>query len=151
MAAGRAWVSFVLALAPVCLGAVGANPGSIEVTGPLVEQEHRVWKSAVHKSAFAPVPNSLNRTPCEVMQPPQALATPDPSLDRADRASRPSTTFIVGTDGRVHSALILDSAGPDEDHAVLEAVRSWRYRPALCDGIPANAEGKVEFSSRGAP
>jgi hypothetical protein len=27
-------------------------------------------------------------------------------------------------------------------------VRYWRYRPALCNGVPTDAEAKVEFSSR---
>jgi len=30
----------------------------------------------------------------------------------------------------------------------LEAVRFWRYRPAMCNGVPTEAEAKVEFSSR---
>ena len=33
--------------------------------------------------------------------------------------------------GLVHSPLILESAGTPEDRTVLNAVRTWRYRPAL--------------------
>jgi TonB family protein len=62
--------------------------------------------------------------------------------------SRISVSFIVGTDGRVHSPFILDSAGPSEDRTVLDAVRSWRYRPAKCNGVPAEAEGKIQFLVR---
>jgi hypothetical protein len=27
-------------------------------------------------------------------------------------------------------------------------VRAWRYRPATCNGLPTETEGKIEFSSR---
>lgn len=88
------------------------------------------------------------RAACEAVRPPQALATPDPLLDETDLNSKASVSFIIGTDGRVHSALILESAGPHEDRTILEAVRFWRYRPALCNGVPTEAEAKVEFSNR---
>ena len=57
-------------------------------------------------------------------------------------------SFIIGTDGRVHSPLILESAGLPGDRHVLQTVRSWRYRPATCNGVPTETEGKIEFSSR---
>jgi TonB family protein len=82
------------------------------------------------------------------VQPPQALATPDPLLDDVEVNAKASVSFIIGTDGRVHSALILESAGPNEDRTILDAVRFWRYRPALCNGVPTESEAKVEFSSR---
>jgi len=31
---------------------------------------------------------------------------------------------------------------------VLDTVLSWRYRPATCNGVPTEAEGKIAFSSR---
>ena len=85
---------------------------------------------------------------CAATQLPEALATPDPLLDGPDRNAKIEVSFIVGTDGRVHSPLILESAGVSEDRAVLNVVRSWRYRPALCNGVPTDAEAKVEFSNR---
>jgi TonB family protein len=124
---------------------------SEHVTGgqaTLTQREHRVWSSAVHDSEFAAVTHPAARARCGAEQPPQALATPDPLLDEADTDSKVSVSFIVGTDGRVHSALILESAGPSEDRTILDAVRFWRYRPALCNGVPTEAEAKVEFSSR---
>jgi TonB family protein len=55
-------------------------------------------------------------------------------------------SFIVGSDGYVHSAFIVVSGGPDEDQVVLRAVRFWRYRPALCNGVPTDYEALVRFS-----
>ena len=59
--------------------------------------------------------------------------------------SRIIVSFIVGTDGRVHSPFILESAGPAGDQTVLQAVQSWRYRPAMCNGVPTEVEAKIEF------
>jgi TonB family protein len=57
-------------------------------------------------------------------------------------------SFIIGADGRVHSPLILQSVGLAGDRNVLQTVRGWRYRPATCNGVPTEAEGKIEFSQR---
>jgi TonB family protein len=97
---------------------------------------------------FATVSHPAARNECGATQPPQALATPDPLLEEAELNEKVSVSFVIGTDGRVHSALILESAGPSEDRTILDAVRFWRYRPALCNGVPTEAEAKVEFSSR---
>ena len=55
---------------------------------------------------------------------------------------------MIGTDGRVHSPLILESAGIVGDRRVLDTVRRWRYRPGTCNGVPTETEGKIEFSIR---
>ena len=128
---------------------VGSIPGRIgggRVS--LAEREHRVWSAPVHDSEFAAMAHPAVPAECGAVQPPQALATPDPLLDETDLNSRVSVSFIIGIDGRVHSALILESAGPSEDRTILDAVRLWRYRPALCNGVPTESEAKVEFSSR---
>ncbi|MGO9126564.1 MAG: TonB family protein [Terriglobales bacterium] len=91
---------------------------------------------------------SAEQVGCESARPAEALATPDPLLDGAEVRGKVGVSFIIGTDGRVHSPVVLESAGPDEDLNVLEAVRSWRYRPAACNAVPAETESKVEFSSR---
>jgi TonB family protein len=102
----------------------------------------------VHDAEFAALPQTVTHANCEATQLPQALATPDPLLDGPDRNAKIEVSFIVGTDGRVHSPLILEGAGGSEDRTVLNTVRSWRYRPALCNGVPTEAEAKVEFSNR---
>jgi len=128
----------------VCFATV--TSASFARAGSPAQDQH--WNSAVHGSEFAALPRSLTHGSCEATQLPQALATPDPLLDEPDASARVRVSFIVGTDGRVHSPLILESAGNSEDRTVLNAVRSWRFRPALCNGVPTEAEAKVEFSSR---
>ena len=83
---------------------------------------------------------------CEINTPPEALATPNPMLNAAEDLQL-TVSFVVGTDGHVYSPLVLEGANPEQARPILEAVRRWRYRPAVCNGAPAEAEAKVEFSS----
>jgi TonB family protein len=114
----------------------------------LVQREHDVWKTPTRASEFSDVPHTSARARCEDTQPPEALATPDPVMVPAGPDITVTVSFIVGTDGRVHSPLILQSAGNAGDRNVLQTVRAWRYRPATCNGVPTEAEGKIEFSRR---
>jgi TonB family protein len=142
------YVASIVWASALCLASVGSmrvRAGNGQASLP--ERERHIWSSAVHDSEFAALPHGASRSTCEAVQPPQALATPDPLLEEAEENSKVSVSFIIGTDGRVHSALILESAGPYKDRTVLAAVRFWRYRPALCNGVPTDSEAKVEFSS----
>ena len=145
----RLWLLTWIVSPALCLASIA--PVAERIAGAqvsLVEREHRLWSSAVHDSEFAAMTYPAARAACGAVQPPQALATPDPLLDETELNSKVSVSFIIGTDGRVHGALILESAGPNEDRTILDAVRLWRYRPALCNGVPTEAEAKVEFSIR---
>src|ERR1700730_14927799 len=96
-----------------CLASIG--PAREQTAGrqvSLAEREHHLWSSAVHDSEFATMAHPTARAECGAVQPPQALATPDPLLDETDFSAKVSVSFIVGTDGRVHSALILQNAAP---------------------------------------
>ncbi len=115
---------------------------------PLTARAHQLWRAPIHNSEFADVPRTSARSRCERTYPPEALTTPNPILGTSDPGVKVRVSFIVGSDGRVHSPLILESAGTAEDHTILETVRSWRYRPAMCNGVPTETEGKIEFSSR---
>jgi len=125
---------------------------SVQVSSPrravLIEREHQVWKTPKRAAEFSDIPHVSTRSRCEDTQPPQALTTPDPLLVPAGPGLNVKVSFIIGADGRVHSPLILQSAGPAGDRNVLRTVRSWRYRPATCNGVPSEAEGKIEFSRR---
>jgi TonB family protein len=110
--------------------------------------ERQLRRAPVHNSEFSDVPHTSARSRCEKTHPPEALTTPNPVLGGSDASIRVKVSFIVGADGRVHSPFILESAGTAEDHAILETVRSWRYRPAMCNGVPTETEGKIQFSSR---
>jgi TonB family protein len=140
------WLAFLL-LTPVVAVAV-TTPSPRERAAPLDQRESQVSTTLTRASQFVDVPHISSRPACEEVQPPEALTTPDPLYTRAGRGRKVKVSFIIGTDGRVHSPLILESAGLAGDRHVLEAVRTWRYRPATCNGVPTETEGKIEFSSR---
>ena len=123
-----------------------ASPRSRRIT--LQEREHKVWKTPIRASEFSDIPHVSARARCEDTRPPQALTTPDPLMVPPAAGIKVKVSFIIGADGRVHSPLILESAGVAGDRNVLQTVRAWRYRPATCNGVPTEAEGKIEFSRR---
>lgn len=114
----------------------------------LLQRERKAWSAPSRASEFNEVPHVSARSRCEDTQLPEALATPDPLLVPLAKGAKVKVSFIIGSDGRVHSPLILESAGSTGDRNVLQTVRGWRYRPATCNGVPTEAEGKIEFSRR---
>ena len=125
-----------------------ADPTRTQLDHPaLVNLELQLRRVPAHLSEFSPVSEPLALPRCGEVRPPEALVTPDPMLPLDDDL-RVRVSFIVGADGRVHSPFILDSGGPREDQAVLHAVRRWRYRPALCNGVPTDSEARVQFGIR---
>ena len=142
---------FVIALLAVCSGVLGwcSTPwpvGNDSLT--LFRHEESLRQVPVRASEFAPLSQPLSLPRCGDTRPPEALATPDPLWQPEDENLRVRVSFIVGTDGRVHSPFILESGGSAEDQIVLHAIRRWRYRPALCNGVPADSEARVQFSTR---
>jgi TonB family protein len=122
------------------------NPSRTVVRNlPLERSEGRFTRLQAHLSEFSPVSEPLALPRCGDVRPPEALVTPDPLLLLVEENPRVRVSFIVGADGRVHSPFILDSGGPHEDQVVLHAVRRWRYRPALCNGVPTDSEARVQF------
>jgi TonB family protein len=114
----------------------------------LTQLEKKLYRVPAHISEFAPVSEPLALPKCGDVRPPEALLTPDPLLSVQDDDLHVRVSFIVGSDGHVHSAFVLDSGGSDEDRTLLRAVRFWRYRPALCNGVPTDSEALVRFSIR---
>src|SRR5580658_8915219 len=142
----RLWPCLLLFILPAAASVQTAAPQLRRAV--LAEREHQVWKTPARATEFSDVPHVSARARCEDTQPPEALTTPDPLLVRAEAGLKVKVSFIIGADGRVHSPLILQSAGPAGDRNVLQTVRAWRYRPATCNGVPTEAEGKIEFSRR---
>ena len=148
---GRKALASLACLSGVVAWCAVASPSPARVIPPripLAQLEKTLHVAPAHISEFAPVSQPLALPKCGNVHPPEALLTPDPLLHVDDDDLKVRVSFIVGTDGRVHSAFILDSGGPGEDQIVLRAVRVWRYRPALCNGVPTDSEALVRFSIR---
>lgn len=142
----RIWPAILL----LAVSAVTVASTSSKTSRPVIlEQRDRlVSRTLKRASQYVDVPHVSSRPACEDVRAPQALTTPDPLFTTTVNGRKVKVSFIIGTDGRVHSPLILESAGVAGDRRVLQTVRTWRYRPATCNGVPTETEGKVEFSSR---
>ena len=143
----RIWPAILICTIPAVVLAA-TTPAPRPKSGNLEQRESHLLRSLARASQFVDVAHVSSRPSCEDVQPPEALATPDPLLAPTAHGRKVTVSFIIGTDGRVHSPLILESAGLAGDRHVLQTVRTWRYRPATCNGVPTEIEGKIEFSSR---
>jgi TonB family protein len=112
----------------------------------LARSEQALRRVAMHIAEFSPLAAPLARASCADVRPPEAIATPDPLLQLDDSHVRVS--FIIDSAGRVQSPFILEGAGPVDDLVVLRAVRYWRFRPALCNGVPTEMEARVRFAEQ---
>ena len=112
----------------------------------LSDRERQTWNIPARAAEYSQLSHENERSRCAETQAPQALATPNPMLVAGSSGRKVKVNFVIGTDGRVHSPLILESGGWLGDRDVLRAIRTWRYRPATCNGVPTEAEGNVEFS-----
>jgi len=142
----RNWPAILLLIPAVAVAV--STPAPRVQSATLEQRENQLVRTQARASQFVDVMHVSSQPSCEDVQPPQALATPDPLFGAAAHGQKVKVSFIIGTDGRVHSPLILESAGLAGDRHVLQTVRTWRYRPATCNGVPTEIEGKIEFSGR---
>jgi TonB family protein len=143
----RIWPAILVLMVPmIALAAI--TPARSWRSGIVEQREGRLSRTLARASQFVDVAHVSSRPSCEDVQLPEALTTPDPLFAPTAKGKKVTVSFIIGTDGRVHSPLILESAGLAGDRRVLQTVRTWRYRPATCNGVPTEIEGKIEFSSR---
>ena len=141
----QAWLTVMLTLMPMATFAATSAPSAGTIR--LAQKETALFNTLTREQKYVDVEH-VSRPSCEQVEPPVALATPDPLSVPAGHGKRVAISFIIGTDGHVHSPLILESAGLPGDRRVIQTVRGWRYRPATCNGVPTETEGKIEFSIR---
>jgi len=70
-----------------------------------------------------------------------------PRLDRAGQVSV-SVSFIVNENGEVVDPKVTESAGKLIDEAVLSAIRTWRYEPAVKQGVKVKVRVRFKQTFR---
>ncbi|MBV8206599.1 MAG: hypothetical protein JO041_07390 [Acidobacteria bacterium] len=109
----------------------GADPLRLDSTS---------WKQMAR---FAPVKNGGRS--CTAFTPPQALSERAPlGLENETQAR---LNFVVTREGEVSGIVVLHLSAGDERN-LIGAVMGWRFRPAMCDGVPTESEADLELSSR---
>lgn len=83
---------------------------------------------------------------------PRAIYTPDPEYsERARKAGYDGTCvlwLIVDTKGIPRNIAVARAIGMGLDEKAIEAVRSWRFTPAMKDGLPVAVQVNVEVAFR---
>jgi protein TonB len=83
---------------------------------------------------------------------PQAVSTPDPEYTEEARRSKTQGTcilwLIVDAEGRPRDLRIVRGLGFGLDAKAIEAVKQWRFEPALKDGKPVNVQISIEVGFR---
>jgi TonB family protein len=83
---------------------------------------------------------------------PRAIYDPDPEYSEEARKAKHQGTVIlwivVGADGRPRDIRVQRALGLGLDEKAVEAVRTWRFAPAMKDGHPVAVEVNIEVNFR---
>lgn len=83
---------------------------------------------------------------------PRAIYDPDPEYSEEARKAKYQGTVVlwtvIGPDGRVHDLRVSRSLGMGLDQKAIEAVRKWRFEPAMKDGHPVAVQVNIEVNFR---
>jgi len=83
---------------------------------------------------------------------PRALNTPDPEYSEEARKAKYQGTvvlwLIVDQNGRPQQVKVARSLGMGLDQKAIEAVRNWKFEPAMKDGRPVAVQINVEVNFR---
>jgi TonB family protein len=79
---------------------------------------------------------------------PRATYNPDPEYSEQARKAKYQGTVvlwaIIGSDGRPRELRVQRSLGMGLDEKAIEAVRRWRFEPAMKDGQPVAVQINIE-------
>jgi TonB family protein len=82
------------------------------------------------------------------VSPPRVVYQPEPEFSEEARKAKYQGVFtlglIVGSDGRPSNIRVLSSLGMGLDEKAIEAVKNWKFEPAMKDGHPVRVEIAVE-------
>jgi len=83
---------------------------------------------------------------------PRALDTPDPEYSEEARKAKYQGTcvlwLIVGPDGKPRDVKVARALGMGLDEKAIQAVRNWKFEPAMKDGRPVAVQINVEVNFR---
>ena len=81
---------------------------------------------------------------------PVAIYSPEPSFSDEARKQKMQgivqLILVVGKDGRTYDIHVRQSLGMGLDEKAIEAVRNWRFRPAILNGQPVDTRIAIEVN-----
>lgn len=89
---------------------------------------------------LAPPPDAGHRAWCTTYKPAIGQSMPQPNIGSGGIDVDVAIRGIIGSDGRIHQALVQSGARPDLGAEALALVQQWVFAPAVCDGKPNEQE-----------
>lgn len=107
--------------------------------------------TGVQKIAFDPAllvapKGAIERRLCPGMKPPGVIYRPAPTPASGGSGGNISAALTILTDGSVGDVHIVDSAGKKTDDRAVEALKKWKFKPAMCGSEPVVTDIMVGIS-----
>jgi TonB family protein len=123
-----------------------------ENLAPFEVDQISVTPMPLTEDAFKVPENSIEVEGCEAKTPPKATSTPEPDFPKAARDSKRQVTVVLYTlvtkEGRIGAVQALGTDGYGFSRNAEEKVKTWRFKPATCNGHPVAAEMNIEVDFR---
>lgn len=163
------WILLLMALIALALWWYGKRPATEPMTAPITTEQPAVVDEGATTSPTAAADKAAAKKPAAKPQAkpkPVATITRDPSPLASNQAPEyPPQALRSGVEGSVSVRVEVDASGlptdvkiverngersRDLDRAVTDAVRKWRFEPAMKDGkaVAGAVVVPVEFKSR---
>ena len=95
---------------------------------------------------------NVNSLQAQGITPPRRISGGEPNYTEAARRDKVQGTVVlsvmIGEDGSVRDVSVLRTLRPDLDESSVQAVRQWRFQPAMKDGAAIPFRTQVETSFR---
>ena len=95
-------------------------------------------------------PDAQIRTFCKTFRRPIGVSMPQPKAGNGGRDIEVAVRGIIGTDGKIHEAVVQSAERADLGAEALSLVQQWVFTPGICDGSPNTNEATfiVHFHGR---
>lgn len=95
---------------------------------------------------FEPSANSKFWPTCDDVTAVQVIRNPGPRFDRMGSTETVLLYLVVEKDGSTSHIAVIRGDDRELDRAAIEAVRRWRFKPAMCGNTPVRVESELAFS-----
>jgi len=106
-------------------------------------------KQSYPAAGFVAPANAIVRRTCANMVHPKAIKMPSPEYPTGERVN--ATSIVVLTvlpDGSVSDVYLVGSSYQGMDKVTQQIVKTWKFKPAMCDGEPVTADIYVQVNFR---
>jgi len=108
--------------------------------------------AALDDALLVPPTGALERRQCAGMKHPVAIKTPDPVYPRSAGENGmmgiTSAAVTVLADGSIGDVQLIGSGTRSMDEATLQALKNWKFKPAMCGSEPVVSDIQVTVNFR---